>query len=88
MCKRVVKKMKKVEMERIFLRESTFDDCEYFAKWEQMETVTPEQALQQATDKFIERFSIVESAVTAQHRDINNVDVHELDEIWEKIKHN
>ena len=32
--------MKKVEMERIFLRESTFDDCEYFAKWEQMETVT------------------------------------------------
>ena len=32
--------MKKVEMKRIFLRESTFDDCEYFAKWEQMETVT------------------------------------------------
>ena len=40
LCKREVKKMKKVEMERIFLRESTFDDCEYFAKWEQMETVT------------------------------------------------
>ena len=32
--------MKKVETERIFLRESTFDDCEYFAKWEQMENVT------------------------------------------------
>ena len=49
--------------------------------------IQPEQALQQATDKFIERFSIVESAVTAQHRDINNVDAHELDEIWKKIKH-
>ena len=32
--------MKKVETERIFLRESTFDDCEYFAKWEQMDSVT------------------------------------------------
>ncbi len=32
--------MNKVEMKRIFLRESTFDDCEYFAKWEQMDSVT------------------------------------------------
>lgn len=32
--------MKKVEIERIFLRESTFDDCQYFAQWEQKESVT------------------------------------------------
>ena len=32
--------MKKIEMERIFLRESTFDDCRFFAEWEQMDSVT------------------------------------------------
>ena len=32
--------MKKVETERIFIRESTFDDCRYFAEWEQTDTVT------------------------------------------------
>ena len=32
--------MNKVETERIFIRESTFDDCRYFAEWEQTDTVT------------------------------------------------
>ena len=32
--------MNKVERSRIFLRESTFEDCQYFAKWEQMDEVT------------------------------------------------
>ena len=32
--------MKKIEAERIFLRESTFDDCKFFAEWEQMDSVT------------------------------------------------
>ena len=53
--------MKKVEMERIFLRESTFDDCEYFAKWEQMETVTEfftidkERDYREVVTEFIDR---------------------------------
>lgn len=32
--------MKKTETERIFLRKSTFNDCTYFAKWEQLDSVT------------------------------------------------
>ena len=32
--------MKKTETGRIFLRESTFDDCVFFAEWEQMDSVT------------------------------------------------
>lgn len=32
--------MKKIETERIFLRESSFDDCKFFAEWEQLDTVT------------------------------------------------
>lgn len=32
--------MKKIEGEKIFLRESTFGDCSFFAEWEQLDTVT------------------------------------------------
>ena len=32
--------MKNIEAERIVLRESTFEDCRYFAEWEQMDSVT------------------------------------------------
>lgn len=32
--------MKKTRTERVFLRKSTFDDCKYFAEWEQLDTVT------------------------------------------------
>ena len=32
--------MKNIEGERIVLRESTFDDCRFFAEWEQMDSVT------------------------------------------------
>ncbi len=31
---------KRIEGAKIFLRESRFDDCEYFAKWEQEDSVT------------------------------------------------
>ena len=31
---------KRIEGTKIFLRESRFDDCEYFAKWEQTDSVT------------------------------------------------
>lgn len=32
--------MKNIEGKRIVLRESTFDDCKFFAEWEQMDSVT------------------------------------------------
>lgn len=32
--------MKNIEGERIVLRKSTFDDCRFFAEWEQMDSVT------------------------------------------------
>lgn len=32
--------MKKIEMNRIYLRESTFDDCRLFAEWEKQPAVT------------------------------------------------
>lgn len=50
--------------------------------------VQSEEALTQATDKFIRRFSMVEAAVIDMNRDINDLNMSELDEIWEKIKHN
>lgn len=50
--------------------------------------VESEEALTHATDKFIRRFSRVEAEVIAQGRDINDINMQELDEIWEKIKHN
>lgn len=49
--------------------------------------VEAEVALNRATDKFIERFSSLESAVTAQGRDVSTVSAAELDVIWEEIKH-
>lgn len=48
--------------------------------------VEPEIALNKATDKFIKRFSALENAVIAEGKDINSLDMAELDEIWEKNK--
>lgn len=51
-------------------------------------SVDPEEALVRATDKFIRRFSRVEAEVIAQGKDISDINMQQLDEIWEKIKHN
>ena len=32
--------VKKIEMKQIYLRESTFDDCRFFAEWETQPAVT------------------------------------------------
>ncbi len=48
--------------------------------------VEPEVALNRATDKFILRFASLESAVTAQGKDINELDMTELDAIWDQNK--
>ena len=49
--------------------------------------IDPEVALNKATNKFIDRFEIVENAVIAQGKDINNMSMTELDAIWNEIKH-
>ena len=50
--------------------------------------VNAESALNDATDKFICRFDKVEKKVIEQNKDIKEMDIYELDTIWEQIKHN
>jgi uncharacterized protein YabN with tetrapyrrole methylase and pyrophosphatase domain len=48
--------------------------------------VKPENALNRATDKFIDRFEQVEQAVIAKGLDIGNLTMPELDAIWDENK--
>ena len=50
--------------------------------------VEPEVALNKATEKFISRFDALESAVIAQGKDINTLEMSELDTIWDQNKAN
>ena len=47
----------------------------------------PEDALQAACDKFAARFRRVEEAVTAQGKQMEEMSLKELDDIWNAIKH-
>lgn len=49
--------------------------------------VEPEVALNKATEKFIKRFSVLESAVIAEGKDITKMEMTELDAVWDRIKH-
>ena len=49
--------------------------------------VKPEDALNRATDKFIDRFEKIENAVIESGKDINEMKMTELDAIWDEIKH-
>ena len=49
--------------------------------------VDPEDALQAACDKFAARFRRVEEAVTAQGKQMEDMSLTELDDIWNAIKH-
>ncbi|MBO5415803.1 MAG: nucleoside triphosphate pyrophosphohydrolase [Clostridia bacterium] len=49
--------------------------------------VNPETALNRATDKFIGRFEIIENETISMGKDINSMQMTELDEIWDRIKH-
>jgi len=49
--------------------------------------VNAERALNDATDKFIARFSKVEDRVLSENKDIKSLSMNELDAIWEQIKH-
>ena len=49
--------------------------------------VDSEQSLFNATNKFIDRFEKVENAVLEQGRNVENMTMTELDEVWDSIKH-
>ncbi len=49
--------------------------------------VNSEEALKKATDKFIERFSKVENEATLSGKDLKDMTLSEMDEIWDRIKY-
>lgn len=49
--------------------------------------VDSEEALYNATNKFIDRFEKVENAVISQDKTVENMTMSELDEVWDSIKH-
>lgn len=48
--------------------------------------VNPEEALEKATKKFIERFKRVEAELAAQGKEIGQASLEEMDKIWEDTK--
>jgi len=48
--------------------------------------VNPELALRSATDKFIRRFNYVEQAAANSDRNLQNMTLEEMDELWEEGK--
>ncbi len=49
--------------------------------------VKSEEALYHATNKFIDRFEVVENAVLAEGKNMEELSMAELDAIWDNIKH-
>ncbi len=47
-----------------------------------------EYSLNQSTEKFINRFRAVEDEVVSMGKDMKNLSLKELDDIWNKVKHN
>ena len=48
--------------------------------------IDAESALQSATDKFVERFNQLEDELKTRGRKLDEVELAEMDAIWEKIK--
>ncbi len=48
--------------------------------------IEPEVALNKATDKFIDRFEMIEKEVISEGLDINQLKMQELDAIWDRNK--
>ena len=46
-----------------------------------------EEALTAATNKFIDRFELVENCVLAQGKNVEDLSMLELDAVWDEIKH-
>ncbi len=49
--------------------------------------IDSEEALVRATDKFIDRFEIVEEAVLSQKKELQDFTTEELNQIWDQNKH-
>jgi len=49
-------------------------------------TIDPESALQGATDKFVARFNRLEDELKARGKKLGDVELAEMDEIWNRIK--
>ena len=49
--------------------------------------VDPEVALSKACDKFIRRFRVVEQLARQSGRDMKDMDLPQLDKLWEQAKH-
>lgn len=47
-----------------------------------------EESLTRATEKFIARFSRLESEIIEEGKDITELSMDELDSVWDRIKHN
>lgn len=50
-------------------------------------SIDPEVALNRATDKFIRRFELLENAVTAEGKTMENLSSEELNRVWNENKH-
>ena len=48
--------------------------------------INPEEALKKATDKFINRFEKVETLATSEGKNLSDMTLAEMDELWDKIK--
>ncbi len=49
-------------------------------------TIDAESALQRATDKFVRRFNQMEDELKARGKKLGDVDLAEMDDIWNRIK--
>ena len=50
--------------------------------------IDPEEALTAATDKFLNRFSLVEKQANEEALELKNISPEKYDEMWEKAKNN
>jgi len=50
--------------------------------------VNPEEALKKASDKFVNRFESLEKMAQDAGKDLNNMSLEEMDNLWDKIKSN
>ena len=48
--------------------------------------IDPEDALQQSTKKFISRFRIVEESAKDEGKELSEMDLPEMDRLWDKAK--
>ena len=48
--------------------------------------VDPEEALQKATDSYIEDFGKVEETIRLEGKEVSSLSIDELDAIWQKVQ--